>query len=95
VCSSLTTSPRLQWNPAVGSNCSNLFVNYYYCVSVPTAYTDLPSATTQYTYTLGPDPTPTWDLSSLSALQTTFSGAVTPCAILFPAPQVSQAEPLS
>jgi hypothetical protein len=85
----------LQWNPAVGSNCSNLFVNYYYCVSVPTAYTDLPSATTQYTYTLGPDPTPTWDLSSLSALQTTFSGAATPCAILFPAPQVSQAEPLS
>ncbi|KAK4031910.1 hypothetical protein C8A01DRAFT_41650 [Parachaetomium inaequale] len=83
----MTMDQMLQWNPAVGSDCSNLFVNYYYCVSVPTAYTDLPPATTQYTYTLGPDPTPMWNLTSLSALQTTFSGAATPCAILFPAPQ--------
>ncbi|KAL7929521.1 hypothetical protein V8C35DRAFT_331597 [Trichoderma chlorosporum] len=78
----------LEWNPSVGANCTNLFVNYYYCIMVPTAYTDLPNATTQFTFStpLTFPATPTWNVTQYSELQTTFSGAATPCPILIPAP---------
>ncbi|KAK4447078.1 hypothetical protein QBC34DRAFT_143074 [Podospora aff. communis PSN243] len=78
-----------QWNPAVESDCAGLLVNYHYCVLAPRDPSTFPNATTQYTFDL-PDPTglptTTWNVSEISLLQTTFSGAATPCPILAPAP---------
>jgi hypothetical protein len=84
----------LSWNPSVGANCTSLFVNYYYCVVVPTAYTSLPNATTQYSATPGITALPTtgWNLSSFSMGQTTFTGAATACPILLPAPMASSVQ---
>ncbi|PLB40799.1 LysM peptidoglycan-binding domain-containing protein [Aspergillus candidus] len=33
----LTVSKFLEWNPAVGNDCTNLLAGYYYCVDVPAA----------------------------------------------------------
>lgn len=27
----------MEWNPAVGNDCTNLLAGYYYCVEVPAA----------------------------------------------------------
>ncbi|PLN78617.1 hypothetical protein BDW42DRAFT_140380 [Aspergillus taichungensis] len=33
----LTVSKFMEWNPAVGNDCTNLLAGYYYCVEVPAA----------------------------------------------------------
>lgn len=55
------------WNPAVGSDCSSLFLGYYYCVGVPGTPTSKPSVTSVPTTTsppAGPTPTQTGIISS-------------------------------
>ncbi|KAH0531134.1 hypothetical protein TsFJ059_000005, partial [Trichoderma semiorbis] len=95
----MTEAEFFEWNPAVGTNCTSLYVNYYYCVSVPVPYTSLPNATSQYTVpaksTLLPSTATSWNLTSLSALQTTFTGAATGCPVLFPAPMNTTCDELA
>ncbi|ETS88169.1 hypothetical protein PFICI_01997 [Pestalotiopsis fici W106-1] len=60
-----TLSDFLSWNPAVGSDCSKLFLGYYVCVGVPGTPTSKPTTTTSTTITTstttstatGPTPT--------------------------------------
>ncbi|KAL9599870.1 MAG: hypothetical protein Q9219_003564 [cf. Caloplaca sp. 3 TL-2023] len=55
-----TTSQFISWNPAVQSDCSRLFLGYYYCIAVPgTPTTRSTSSTTKTTLTSSSGPTPT------------------------------------
>lgn len=44
----------LNWNPAVGTDCSGLWLGYYYCIGLPSTPTTKPTTTTK-----APNPTPT------------------------------------
>lgn len=41
-----TSTLFFTWNPAVGKDCSGLWVGYYYCVGVPGTTTSAPTKTT-------------------------------------------------
>ncbi|KAI4089539.1 MAG: hypothetical protein LQ339_008532 [Xanthoria mediterranea] len=65
------------WNPAIGTNCGSLFVNYYVCVGVPgTPTTRRSSATASTTSTTPTGPTPTQPgiISSCTKYYKTVSG---------------------
>ncbi|KAL8746230.1 MAG: hypothetical protein Q9190_001717 [Brigantiaea leucoxantha] len=48
------------WNPAVGTDCSKLFLGYYYCIAIPgTPTTRSTTSTTRTTSTTSSGPTPT------------------------------------
>lgn len=52
----------LSWNPAVGSDCTGLWANYYYCIGVPGTPTTRPTTATttrptSITAPAGPSPT--------------------------------------
>lgn len=51
-----TLADFVEWNPAVGADCSGLWVEYYYCVGVPGTPTSRPT-TTKPTTSPGPSPT--------------------------------------
>ncbi|CAG8974621.1 hypothetical protein HYALB_00009798 [Hymenoscyphus albidus] len=55
-CSEPTTVLSYSWNPAVGNDCSSLFLGYYYCVAVTETPTG-PPATTTTAAPSGPSPT--------------------------------------
>ncbi|KAF2466140.1 uncharacterized protein BDR25DRAFT_377868 [Lindgomyces ingoldianus] len=55
-----TLSDFLAWNPAVGSDCGGLWIDYYYCVGVPGTPTAKPTSkppSTTPTKSAGPSPT--------------------------------------
>ncbi|RDW72383.1 uncharacterized protein DSM5745_07555 [Aspergillus mulundensis] len=55
-----TLDEFLEWNPAVGSDCSGLQIGYYYCVGIPGTPTEPPATTTTATNpgcTSAPTPT--------------------------------------
>lgn len=65
------------WNPAVGADCGQLFLGYYYCVAVPgTPTTRSTTSTTKTTSTTsaGPSPTQTGIISSCTKYYKTVSG---------------------
>ncbi|KAF1936676.1 hypothetical protein EJ02DRAFT_479394 [Clathrospora elynae] len=53
----ITIAQLFKWNPAVGADCSNLWLGYQYCVSTDAVPTDIASSTDTPTTT--PTPTPT------------------------------------
>lgn len=53
-----TYKRSISWNPAVGADCSSLFLGYYVCVGVPSTPTSRPTITTT-TVAAGPTPTQT------------------------------------
>ncbi|KAL1867742.1 hypothetical protein VTK73DRAFT_4027 [Phialemonium thermophilum] len=81
----LTLKNFLAWNPAVGSDCSGLYVNYYYCVDVPYAGT-LPNATTQVLPSWTPPSLPSLD-PSVSLPSPTASGFPRDCQSWYQAVQ--------
>ncbi|KAI0847482.1 LysM domain-containing protein [Daldinia vernicosa] len=54
-----TLKDFLSWNPAVGSDCSQLFIGYYVCVGIPGTPTSRPAATSKTTTSTATGPTPT------------------------------------
>jgi hypothetical protein len=42
-----TLATFIKWNPAVGSVCSSLFLNYYYCIGIPGTPTKKPTPTSR------------------------------------------------
>jgi hypothetical protein len=66
-----TLDQFLSWNPAVGADCSGLWLGYYYCVGVP----GTPSTTTTTTTTpAGPSPTQTGIIYSCSRYHKAVNG---------------------
>jgi hypothetical protein len=66
-----TLNQFLSWNPAVGADCSGLWLGYYYCMGVP----DTPSTTTITTTTpAGPSPTQTGIISTCSRYHKAVAG---------------------
>ncbi|KAK3944406.1 peptidoglycan-binding lysin subgroup [Diplogelasinospora grovesii] len=59
-----TTSQFVSWNPAVGSDCTGLWVDYYVCVGVPSTPTTRPPATSTTAAPTGPTPTQTGIISN-------------------------------
>lgn len=62
-----------KWNPAVGSDRSDLFVGYYYCAGVPSTPTSRTSMTTTATPT-GPSPTQSGIVSDCTKYYQAVSG---------------------
>ncbi|KAL9589672.1 MAG: hypothetical protein Q9203_001545 [Teloschistes exilis] len=64
------------WNPAVGTDCSKLFLGYYYCIAVPgTPTTRSTTSTTKTTSTSsGPTPTQSGIISSCTKYYKAISG---------------------
>ncbi|KAI4213784.1 MAG: hypothetical protein LQ349_009258 [Xanthoria aureola] len=65
------------WNPAIGTNCGSLFVNYYVCVGVPgtpTTRRSTATASTTSTTPTGPTPTQPGIISSCTKYYKTVSG---------------------
>ena len=48
----------ISWNPAVESDCSQLYLSYYYCIAVPGTPTTRTSTSTTKTMSKTPTPTP-------------------------------------
>ncbi|KAL8913520.1 MAG: hypothetical protein Q9171_001708 [Xanthocarpia ochracea] len=72
-----TVAEFISWNPAVGSQCSTLFLDYYYCIAVPgTPTTRSTTSTTKATSTTssGPSPTQSGIISSCTKYYKTVSG---------------------
>ena len=76
----------LSWNPSVGTNCTGLYVNWYYCVDGPMDQSNLPNATTQYL--------PGWTPIGLPEMNSTFApypvatGVISTCDSYYEADQV-------
>ncbi|KAI4184895.1 MAG: hypothetical protein L6R41_004448 [Letrouitia leprolyta] len=70
------------WNPAVGADCGQLFLGYYYCIAIPGTPTTRSTATTSTkttskttsTTSAGPSPTQTGIISSCTKYYKTVSG---------------------
>ncbi|KAF2731444.1 hypothetical protein EJ04DRAFT_394902, partial [Polyplosphaeria fusca] len=71
-----TLSQFQKWNPAVGADCSGLWVDYYYCIGIPGTPT---SKTTKSTPKSTKPPTPTQTCNP-KAPEPTQPGAVCGCA---------------
>ncbi|KAK3933515.1 hypothetical protein QBC46DRAFT_326379 [Diplogelasinospora grovesii] len=69
----------LKWNPEVGSDCSGLYVNYFYCIDAPIDVGSLPNATTQYFPALTTIASSTISLNSTFAPSPTAPGAASGC----------------
>lgn len=78
----------MQWNPSLSAtNCSSLYVNYYYCVDTPIDAAAQPNATSQWL--------PEWTPTSLPVQNTsdqvpepTAPGAVSSCQSWYQAEEV-------
>ena len=69
----------LKWNPAVGSDCSGLYVNYFYCIDAPLDVASLPNATTQYFPAVSSLSRVTVTLNSTFVPEPTAPGAAADC----------------
>ncbi|PYH98159.1 hypothetical protein BO71DRAFT_282154, partial [Aspergillus ellipticus CBS 707.79] len=68
---SITQDEFLDWNPALGSNCSSLLENYYVCVLTPNA------TTTGGNLTIFPDNSTSTSIVTSSSLVTSFASSTT------------------
>lgn len=67
-----TSADFISWNPAVGSTCSGIWPEYYYCVGIPSTATTKATATA--TATSGPSPTSTGIIKTCTTYQKAVDG---------------------
>lgn len=68
-----TLSDFYSWNPAIGSDCSSLYLGYYVCVGVPGTPTSRPTSSASATPT-GPSPEQTGIISTCTSFYKVVSG---------------------
>ncbi|KAJ5153375.1 uncharacterized protein N7482_009853 [Penicillium canariense] len=60
-------SDFLDWNPAVGENCTSIYYGYWYCIGIK------PQTSVGYNQTAVPQWYPTWSYTAPAAMDTVFS----------------------